>query len=269
MRSTTSRATSIRRADGLVQQGQSSVGSTLWKPDYKDWSPRIGFAYDVTGKGTTVVRGGFSILYSMMSIAPFTGNPGIANVSGTSFVNIPTGACTTAVPAGGPCHDRDVGRHDFEQQRLATPRRRSTGMGLFFRPAPRPVVNADNPISIGSVDPNLSTPFVDNWSLGVQHAFTSNLSLDVEYVGTHAGDLIGNVDLNQAPAGAAFCLNAPLTAAQRAQVLAPVDPIPAGAGSIEQPCSKPGLTTSSSPTCSLSTMWRTTPIPTTTACRPR
>jgi hypothetical protein len=199
---------------GLVQQGQGSVGSTLWKPDYRDWSPRIGFAYDVTGKGTTVVRGGVSILYSMMSIAPFTGNPGIANVSGTNFVNIPTGACTTPVPAGGQCPQTVTSGGTILNSSALILGSSLNWNGVIFPSSAIPVVNAKNKISIGSVDANLATPFVDNWSLGVQHAFTSNLSLDVEYVGTHAGDLIGNVDLNQAPAGAAFCLNTPLTQAQ-------------------------------------------------------
>jgi len=197
---------------GLVQQGQGSVGSTLWKPDYRDWSPRIGFAYDVTGKGTTVVRGGFSILYSMMSIAPFTGNPGIANVSGTNFVNIPTGACT-APPVGGQCTTLTSGGTILNSSALLLPASLNWN-GVIFPSSAVPVVNTANKISIGSVEPDLATPFVDNWSLGVQHAFTSNLSVDVEYVGTHAGDLIGNVDLNQVPAGAAFCLNTPLTTAQ-------------------------------------------------------
>jgi len=221
---------------GLVQQGSASVGNTLWKPDYRDWSPRIGFAYDVTGKGTTVVRGGASILYSMMSIAPFTGNPGIANVSGTTFVNIPTGACT-APPVGGQCTTLTPGGTLLNSSALILGSSLNwngvSGLngGAIFPSSAVPVVNAQSPISIGSVDANLATPFVDNWSLGVQHAFTPTLSLDVEYVGTHAGDLIGNVDLNQAPLGAAFCLNTPLTPAQTAPGTGACTGGPLGAGS--------------------------------------
>src|SRR4029077_9068131 len=60
---------------GMVQQGQSPLGDTLYKPDRKDWSPRLGFAYDVTGKGTTVVRGGFSKIYSIFTPAQFMQSP--------------------------------------------------------------------------------------------------------------------------------------------------------------------------------------------------
>jgi len=47
------------------------------------------------------------------------------------------------------------------------------------------------------VDHNITTPYVYNWSLNVQHAFTPNLSLEIAYVGNHGTNLIGIRDINQ------------------------------------------------------------------------
>jgi hypothetical protein len=44
---------------------------------------------------------------------------------------------------------------------------------------------------------NFRTPYVINWTLGVQHAFSAKLGLDVSYVGNHGVKLPGVVDLNQ------------------------------------------------------------------------
>jgi hypothetical protein len=57
---------------------------------------------------------------------------------------------------------------------------------------------------IVSVDPNLRTPYVEQWSLSIQHAITNNIVLDVAYVGNHGTKFISRTDDNQAPAGSGW-----------------------------------------------------------------
>src|SRR5712692_10316264 len=188
---------------GLVQQGQPSVGDTLWKPDHKNFSPRLGFAWDVTGKGTTVVRGGGSVIYSMFNPAQFlASSPN--NFPGGSLANVPTGACNKAVPVGSTC--ATVGGQTFGgtvDLALATLKSSSlTWSGPVFPTGAVFSCTAAVPCNIMAVDPNYVMPYVANWSLGVQHAFTNNLSLEVGYVGTHGARLSNFVSINQIdPAG--------------------------------------------------------------------
>jgi len=180
---------------GMVQQGQPSVGSTIVKPDYKNFSPRLGFAWDVTGKGTTIVRGGGSMLYSTYSTAQFM-QAGQQNFGGGGGLHIiPTGACRTSVPIGTPCPQTFGGT---EVLGVATiPGSALNWNGPVFPTGAGLACTAKLPCNLITVDPNLRTPYIINYNLGVQHAFTNNLSLEVGYVGNHGDNLTNFVDLNQ------------------------------------------------------------------------
>ncbi|PYU36297.1 MAG: hypothetical protein DMG31_01430 [Acidobacteria bacterium] len=190
---------------GIVQEGQASVGNTIWKPDYKNFSPRLGFAWDVTGKGTTVVRAGASIIYSSFVAASFLAVTGPNNFPGGSLGAVPTGACQTVVPIGGTCPATYGGTINLATVTYskgtvlnwdpATAVSPSLNGGVVF---PTGVFNCTaSPCSIVGVDPNLRTPYLTNWNLSVTRAFTSNLSLEVGYVGNHGNRLTGFSDINQ------------------------------------------------------------------------
>src|ERR1035438_9099788 len=47
------------------------------------------------------------------------------------------------------------------------------------------------------MEQNLRTPEVFSWNVNVQHAFTTALTLETVYVGSHGSKLVGIHDINQ------------------------------------------------------------------------
>jgi hypothetical protein len=179
---------------GMVQQGQPSVGPTIYKPDYKNFSPRLGFAWDITGKGTTVVRGGASVIYSSLVAAIFL-SQGAQNSGAVASSAVPTGACTTAVSVGTPCPQTFGGSIQFAS--IGLPGTNLDWNGVVFPTGSGVSCTAANPCDLQAVDPNLRTPSVANYNLGVQHAFTKDLALEIGYVGNHGKNLLGLRDINE------------------------------------------------------------------------
>ena len=190
---------------GLVQQGQPGVNSLI-KPDYKDFSPRVGFAWDVSGKGTTVVRGGTSIIYSGWQMAAFLANPGPAGGKdhGASLALDPTGFSCTVGPgcpngtyggniASGTLVLPGSAVHWDSSSAAPAPPASPTCLGLTGAAKGLPICD------LFALDPNLKYPYVINWNLGVTHAFSPNLSWEVGYVGNHGANLTALRDLNQNP----------------------------------------------------------------------
>jgi hypothetical protein len=194
---------------GLVQQGQPGH-NTLWNPDRGDFSPRVGFAWDLNGKGTTVVRGGFSIIYETFTAVEWMNQNQFQNNSSVSLAANPSGACTVSVPTGETCAqaggatlggDIIVKAAKFKPGQMcydpAVPTSACAGQSTVFPSGGAISCTAGSPCNLMGVDPNLKTPYVENFSLGVTHAFTNDLSLEVGYVGNHGARLTGFSDINQ------------------------------------------------------------------------
>jgi len=225
---------------GLVQQGQAGY-PTIWKSDPFDFEPRIGFAYDMMGNGSTVVRLGIGLIHETWNLETFEGQFNMQGSGSTSISAIPTGASIICGIAGsGSGHVPSIscpssgggsialGSVGFQPNQLCWDSKVSTACGAPGQATILPSTTsggiscgdgangAPAPCNLMTVDPNLKLPFVLNYNVGVTHAFGSDLSLEVEYVGNHGYRLLNFADINQAPLGAAYCTNATLTAAQSA-----------------------------------------------------
>ena len=181
---------------GLVQQGQPGT-PTLWSADPKDFSPRLGFDWNTNGKGTMVVRGGFSIMYNQFIGRYFMDNAPPNGSAGNVGQN-PTAACTvffispqTCASAGGSTLGGTInfGAPTFVGSQL-------NWNGVVF-PQGGLACTPGSPCSLFAVDPHLSTPYTINYNVGIQRQIDPNLSVDIEYVGNLGRNLLSPSDINQ------------------------------------------------------------------------
>jgi hypothetical protein len=229
---------------GLVQQGQAGH-STIYKADPYDFEPRLGIAWDVKGDGRTVVRAGVGLIHETWSLETFEGQFGMQNNGSTAINAIPTAASIscgisalvpsiTCPSSGGGTNA--LGSATFAPSGLcwdpavtsgpAHTAACSGGQATVFPGAtggPKcgdGVNGVASPCDLMGVDQKLRLPYVVNYNLSVQHQLGSNFSVEVAYVGNHGFRLLNFADINQAPLGAGWCLNA-LTAAQLADACGP------------------------------------------------
>ena len=198
---------------GLVQEGQTS---SLY-PAWNNFSPRIGFAWDVRGDSKWVVRGGFNIIYVLEGFNVFISQQGTSPVT-TGLNTTPTGAFLNngTTTNAGP-GNMETATLTFQTSQLcwalsSTCTAPGTTQPVFPSILPTALAcgnptNAspnNNPCPILAVSPNLHRPYAPAWNLSVQHAFTNNLSLQVAYVGSHGESLLGLNDANPPAPGAGW-----------------------------------------------------------------
>jgi hypothetical protein len=162
----------------------------LVNPDYNNFGPRLGFAYNVLDK--TVIRGGYGMGFV------FLNRLGSANILGTNFPVVTRAAVAQTIPdaATNPLCVGDVyAGNCFRTTQLGYPTSALPNNVTLYIPKDSP------------------TSSIQNWQISVQRELPLNIVLDVAYVGNRAKDLVLLADLNQArPFTAA---EAALPAAQR------------------------------------------------------
>jgi len=135
--------------NGIGIPGQNGVPKGLVDNHWASFGPRLGFAYDLNGRGKTVVRGGFGIMYERIQ----------GNDMYNAGPNIPFSLNVT------------LNNTTFTNPSLAI----NTGTA-----ATRPI----NPASITGLDrADYKNPASYQYSLGVQRSLSSKTVLSVAYVG--------------------------------------------------------------------------------------
>lgn len=162
----------------LVHPSAAGWPRSLINTDRNNLAPRFGFAYDLTGSGKTVIRGGYGMFY-------FLDRGGVGNqlsnnpdFNGTSQYN----ACTTG-EGGIDCSNgyrialSGAAPLGSTNSMLATGSLPSAAAGAD----PNHLTSANNVIYYPRNSQNSS---VQQWNIQLEHQLTSNMSATVAYVGT-------------------------------------------------------------------------------------
>lgn len=151
------------------------------QPQYKNFAPRIGFAYSPGTSGNTTIRGGFGMAYDVLY-----DNLGLLAVppqfGGTCDVLLST-------KGAGGCNWSDAGF-------LANgglPAGTGTGLKTFADVADQRSHTAN------FLPPVQKLPYSETWTLGVEHVFNKKYTAEVRYVGTKGIHLPVQQQLNVQP----------------------------------------------------------------------
>ncbi len=152
---------------GILYSGDKNIPSSLFNISYRDFAPRVGFAYDAFGNGRTSVRGGFGVFY--FESDSINSNEQVQSPFGLSVTTnqtpnlvCPYGGTAPPCPVGTPA-GTDPFPYDPTHPDFANP---AAGSEVFAIP------------SNGG-----STPYVYEYNLTVEQQLSPTFALHIAYVG--------------------------------------------------------------------------------------
>lgn len=148
--------------------GDQGIPNGFTKQDKNNFAPRLGLAYDVSGNGKTVIRGGFGVyyMYNPMQIRMWNaeGNPWRPSAQGgEANLSDPWGTSTTVVYNQSP-----------------TP----------FNPDPNLFQYPPRLNNVVGFNDEFVTPYSLQWNISAAHDFAGKVTLEAAYVGNRGKHLL-------------------------------------------------------------------------------
>ncbi|HWQ54018.1 MAG TPA: TonB-dependent receptor [Bryobacteraceae bacterium] len=150
----------------------SSAGRPFYKADKNNFAPNVGFAWAPFKQSKTSIRGGYMIAYVNDNVVAAVRN-NVTTANGLQFAN--TLSNRTEFLASAPVVPAPA---------YKVPRTLADNYAITTQSA------------AGAPNPNLSTPYVHQWSFGVEHDYKGAV-LSVRYLGNRARSLLRAFDYNQ------------------------------------------------------------------------
>ena len=162
-----------------VYAGQNGVSSSAGiQTRWGNLGPRLGFAYDLSGKGTTVMRGGFGIVYfpDPFSASDELGQqpPYTVSQTFTAQTNYPASAYATACSAAQLTGCLTVINNPFPQGVTTIGPSVTTNTALL---------NQTAPALIGHQMSNL-TPYMESWNFDIERQIGASAMAEIAYAGS-------------------------------------------------------------------------------------
>ena len=162
--------------NGGTQRAVQTPVHGLWEPDYNNFAPRLGFAWDVFGDGKTSLRGGFGIAYER----------NFGNVTFNAIQNPPNYAVISITPSdvGGvlPVYTANLGPFA------------GSGVTKYLTTSP----------SVRHILQDIRTAYSEMWNMSLERQLMSNTVLAFEYTGSHGVKLYSLEDPNRLGSGVIY-----------------------------------------------------------------
>jgi hypothetical protein len=176
--------------------GCTTPVNTYWK----NWGPRLGFAYAAHAK--TVLRGGFAILYSHDGGTGGAGATGTGQTGFTTSASFPANAAgPSAAPAfylnnnaSFPLSNTNLGGPGYSLPSIPAPSattQLSDGLVGNFVNSAGAFVKSTNGIAYADPIFGDRTPTVYFYNLGIQQSLSPNITLTMNYAGTMSHFIAG------------------------------------------------------------------------------